>query len=103
MSNTFGLPDHMAQRGSCIACLNGTDTALGFRGDLEWAAAGLTALGVPEDQAVATVENTELPVDEAGRVEAVFQVCASCAAKAGMPVGLVYGGAKIPTIEAVAK
>lgn len=102
MSNAFGLPDHLGNRSSCIVCLTGTDTVLGFRGDINWVAGGLAALGVPVEQAIATVENTDIPVDQFGQMEAVFQVCAECSGKANMPKpALVYGGASIPTLEQV--
>lgn len=100
MTNAFGLPDHLAQKGSCIVCLRGTDTALAFRGSIEWVTAGLYALGVPADQAAATVQSSCLPIDGSGRATATYQVCASCVQKTKLPKpGLVYDGAEIPCIH----
>ena len=61
--------------GSCVSCLSGTDTALAFEGEIEWLAAVLINLGVPHDQAVATVRDPETPmeiVDGSDRYQAVF-------------------------------
>ena len=84
--------------GSCIACLRGTDTALGFRGPQEWFAAGLIRLGLPDDQAVATVESILL---EEGQDpdwgEWMVRVCKSCADKVGMQVALAIVGGALPT------
>lgn len=99
MSNAFGLPEHMGRSGSCISCLQGTDTALGFCGDLEWVAAGLMNLGLPSNEAIVLVEQTPFPQDAKGRNEAVFQVCASCVSETNLPApGLIYLGAEVPTI-----
>jgi hypothetical protein len=72
--------------GSCIVCLEGTDTALGFRGPQEFAAAGLQVLGVPSDQAGATIEllQREEPRDPDWS-EWAFRVCVRCWKKAGIP------------------
>jgi len=42
-------------RETCIVCLRGTDTGLAFEGEAEWLLAGLEQLGVPEDEAYATL------------------------------------------------
>lgn len=100
MSNAFGLPDHLGHEGSCIVCLTGTDTGLGFRGCSDWVKGGLAVLGVPVDQATATIDSMDLPPDELGRAEATFRVCASCSAKAGMPDPvLLLAGASVLTLE----
>ena len=100
MTNVFGLPDHLGQRGSCIVCLHGTDTALAFRGSVEWVAAGLCALGVPADQAVATVRYAPTLIDGEGRVTATYQVCGRCAQQTVFPrPGLVYAGAQVPCVD----
>lgn len=100
MSNAFNLPDHLGKRGSCIACLTGTDTALGFRGDIDWVAGGLVALGVPTEQAIATVENSDIPVNLYGQFEAIFQVCTNCCTKSSLPAPvLIHSGVSVPTLE----
>lgn len=79
--------------GSCIACYTPTDTALGCRGEPEWQAAFLVTLGVPHDEAIATVERWQPPEDS------IYQVCAACAKKAGFPKPvLALAGAEIPTV-----
>ena len=87
---THSLPA-LAPHDPCIVCFKGdTTTVVGFDGSLEWKAGGLIALGVPPDQAVATVEQFA-PV---GR-PMVTLVCERCAARAGFPVMPVSGG-KVP-------
>jgi hypothetical protein len=87
---------------SCVACLTGTDTALGFVGEAEWAIAGLQRLGLPPDQAASTVsygtgcEPGNVPD---GRFQLVVRVCGSCAGAAGFPVGLAAVGENIPAIR----
>lgn len=99
MSNTFGLPAHLGQAGSCIVCLHGTDTALGFVGSIEWVCAGLMNLGVPDAEAVATVENSPIPVDGSGRFHAVYRVCSACVSETNLPApSLIYNGGEITTI-----
>lgn len=89
--------------GSCIACLTGTDTGIGIGGDAEWKAAALTVMGVPMDQAVATInaliEDHQIPDGTC----VVMRVCAACAAKMTTvkPV-LLAGDAAIPVIGPVA-
>lgn len=88
--------------GSCIACLTGTDTGIGIGGDAEWKAAALTVMGVPMDQAVATInaliEDTGIPDGDA----VVLRACAGCASKMTTvkPV-LLAGDAEIPVIGPV--
>lgn len=77
--------------GSCVACMQGTDTGLAFIGDAVFAAAGLTALGIPEDQVqftlAAAAGNVDGEVPE-GEMPVVVRVCASCASRADLEVGL---------------
>jgi hypothetical protein len=82
---------------SCIICLKGTDTGLAFRHaeDPEtWAAAGLTAIGLSTDVAIAVVEHyaDKLECIDADDVYA-FRVCAGCAGP--FPVGLLATGVPI--------
>lgn len=91
--------------GTCIACLKPTDTALAFRGEPEWHAAGLVQLGLPMNEAIATAERTlramAVGSDGAGRYDAVYRVCGDCAAKADPPFptpALAYPGMPIPVV-----
>ena len=93
---------HGTDAESCVVCLRGTDTALAFVGEAEWAVAGLQHLGVPDYQAGATVSYGlgcgpgEVPD---GEVTVMFRVCRECADKAGFPVALVTAAADIPAIR----
>lgn len=85
--------------GTCIACLRPTDTALGFRGEPEWHAAGLSRLGLPMAEAVAMVETYGGEPGPDGRYDAVYRVCERCAARAGFPKpGLALPGEGVPSI-----
>jgi hypothetical protein len=86
---------------SCVVCLRGTDTGLVFAGEAEWAAAGLVDIGVPEDQAIATVSHgtgSEPGTVPDGDITVMFRLCQVCASKARLPVGLVASG-NLPTID----
>lgn len=85
--------------GSCIVCLTGTDTALAFAGSLEWKAAALVVLGVPQREAIATVDQF---VDGSDRAAVTIRVCASCVrnSRANFPEpALVYVGGEVPCIQ----
>jgi hypothetical protein len=80
--------------------MKGTDTGLAFKGEAEWAIAGLLRLGVPEDEASATVSlgtDSDPGKVPPGVITVAFRVCKSCADQAGMPVGLMAFG-QLPTI-----
>jgi hypothetical protein len=87
--------------GSCIVCLEGTDTGLAFRGSAEWSTAGLMVLGVPQDQATAIVQEANgspagtLP---AGLVTTGVRVCRGCvdASGASFPLGVAPD---LPVVE----
>ena len=85
--------------GTCIICLRATDTALGVRGDAEWHAGFLMALGMPTDEAAAVAgKYLGYIVDPPGF--AAYRVCARCAAKVPSfptPV-LATNDAILPTI-----
>ena len=83
----------------CVVCLDLTDTGLAVHGDAEWQVAFLTALGVPVEDAILTLEMS--PAQGPGRHRFHVWVCRSCAAKAKfgrppVPVLLVLG-ALVPT------
>lgn len=92
-----GDDDPVAPFDSCVACYRGdTTTALVFRGEAEWAAAGLHVLGVSESEALATIElfaEQELGSPPgtvpAGTLDLAVRVCPSCAKRAGFPIGNV--------------
>lgn len=97
-TSAFNLPAHLGQPGSCIVCLAGTDTGLAFAGSREWLAAGLTVLGVPQSEAVATVEQT---IDGSDRSPTTFRVCTDCvrASGSGLPgPALIHAGATVPCV-----
>jgi hypothetical protein len=48
------MSKYQYQTGSCIVCGQGTDTAVGVRGEAEWHVAFMMQLGIPYDQANAT-------------------------------------------------
>jgi hypothetical protein len=69
-------------RDSCVACLRGTDTAVAFEGEAEWAAVGISRLGLTLDEA-ALVISQATGCDEGmcppGQFQIVVRVCRSCA------------------------
>lgn len=99
--------DHVKyQTGSCIACGQGTDTALGVEGPAEWHVAFLVVLGVPSEQAGAIVSgSTGNPPGSGPRFtyRASYRVCAGCVRDCGAappfpaPM-LALDGAEIPVI-----
>lgn len=94
--------------GSCIVCLKGCDTGLAFIGPAEWGVAGLTLLGVPQEQATTIVVEqlaTQYGITEPGTVPdgdvtVGVSVCQSCTDKSGtrFPLGLASTG-KVPGIR----
>ncbi len=100
MSNRRKLPApglNSDYSGTCIACLKPTDTGLGVRGEAEWHAAFLINLGIPQDEATATVsDGTGLVPD--GVYERAYQVCRGCA-PAHFPVpALALPGSSLPAV-----
>jgi hypothetical protein len=90
--------------GSCVVCLQGCDTGLAFRGEAEWAIAGLLNLGIPQDQAAATLEaftGSEPGMVPNGIITVPVRLCEVCLAKSGlnMQVGLVAKGGELPCYE----
>ena len=94
---------HGDYTGSCVVCLNGTETAVAFEGEAEWVIAGFTVLGVMSDQSRATLaesaperwQDGKVP---AGRVTEAVRVCGDCAGRAGFPVGLIDAGVSLPGV-----
>lgn len=92
--------------GECIVCLRPTDTALAFASEEpEWLAAGLSVLGLPEDEAMSEVRRwlDGIPEDEhVSWLEMPVRVCGDCVAKcrANFPAPVLAVGdwAVIPTI-----
>lgn len=84
-------------RDSCVLCLEGTDTAVAFVGESEWAIAGMVVLGVDQAAAIMMVEQAtgappgQAPVDDT-RVQ--VRCCRSClqASETGMTVAPVSAG-----------
>jgi hypothetical protein len=92
---------HETHAGACIGCLRGTDTALAFTGEAEWAAAGLIRLGVPAPEVMATISHyldVEPGMVPDGRFTVFFKVCKRCADRAGFSVGLVMAGGDVPNV-----
>jgi hypothetical protein len=90
-------------RGTCIVCLEPTDTGLAVRGEPEAAMAVLMVLGVPGDQAAAVLPQAlgcAPGMVPDGEVTVPFRVCARCAARLpGARVGLILAGAELPTVR----
>lgn len=89
--------------GTCVACLQPTDTGLGFEGEAEWIIAGLTLLGVGQDEALQTLASADprfRPVGKVpiGTVKVVFRVCGACAGKRNFPVALITAAGELPII-----
>jgi hypothetical protein len=89
---------------SCIVCLRGTDTALAFKGDAEWIITGLIMLGVPEDEALATISyvyGCPYGIVPDGTIRETFRVCGECVAgaKPNFPAPvLAIPGATVPCV-----
>jgi hypothetical protein len=89
---------------SCIVCLQGCDTGLAFRGEAEWAVAGLRNLGVEHDVSATIIEQMfgcEPGMVPNGIITVPVRVCESCVAKSGlnMRVGLAVKGGELPCYE----
>jgi hypothetical protein len=84
---------------SCVGCFKGdTDTAVGFRGEREFAIVALEKMGLPREEAMASFLafcELELGCDRGmvpGGVNTfVFRVCPDCAQRAGLTVGKIGG------------
>lgn len=92
--------------GSCAVCLQGCDTALAFRGEAEWALAGLRVLGVPGDEAekiLTLVTGCEPGMVPNGELTVPVRVCETCvqASGTGMHVGLA--SAEVPVYQPLKK
>jgi hypothetical protein len=89
--------------GSCVNCMKGTDTALGFEGEAEWLMAGLAALGVPKDQALVMVsQHFKVPpgLVPDGTFRMVVKVCPACVEQSPFPTPvLVLPGAVVPFVK----
>lgn len=86
--------------GSCVVCRMGTDTGLGFVGDIEFGTECLVMLGVPEDRARAVAEAEQGVLAEDGQPDeelVVVRVCEACAKASGakVRVGLLPKGVPI--------
>jgi hypothetical protein len=101
--DTSGLDGTHA--GSCVVCLEGTDTGLAIVGDAEYAAAGLAAMGVPITEAIATIAvyaERALGFDQGtvptGKQTWVLRVCRDCADRGEgfAAVSLIVPGASLP-------
>jgi len=101
----------MYQTGSCIVCGQGTDTAVGVRGEAEWHIAFLTQIGIPYGQSAAMhaeemgfVSPQSVAAD--GTYATHVRVCADCFAKSPFhpkvkPALYVEGG-ELPLIAQLA-
>ena len=68
-------------RDSCVVCLQGCDTHLGFRGEAEWCIAGFHVLGMPGEEAVQLVEYVTGHAPGQGPdgiITTVARVCEAC-------------------------
>lgn len=84
--------------GSCIACMQPTDTGLSVTGEPEWHAAFLLNIGIPRNEAIAIVERWPAPDESDDRLR-VYRVCAACAAKGRFPKPqLAIDGGNVPNI-----
>jgi len=89
--------------GTCIVCLRPTDTGLAFKGDGDFLVAGLTVLGLPMDEAAATVSyffGIPPGTVPSGVRTLTIQVCKDCVAKTSLPAPvLAFSGAALPCIQ----
>lgn len=98
-------------RGTCVVCLRGTDTALAFVGEAEWAIAGLKVLGLPKKEAHSTLEAFLVEFQPGhipgmvppGVITIPVQVCQRCAGKVKtaqgpFPVGLLVDEGELPCV-----
>ena len=84
--------------GSCVVCLQGCDTGLAFKGEAEWAIAGMMKLNIPYDEATKMIEQVygcEPGKVPNGIITVPLRLCESCVATSGlnMRLGLVASGA----------
>lgn len=93
----------IAPNGMCVSCFQPTDTGMATVGEAEWHVAFLTRLGIPIDQAEATLrEGTGaapgMVMD--GRYPVSWRVCRSCVHKVTDTVEpvLVIPGARLPAM-----
>jgi hypothetical protein len=89
--------------GSCVVCAAPTDTALIFRGVPEWCCAGLMALGVPEDEAIATFHVADPQPEPDGSFKMACRVCRDCVRNSGTSLpepAIIRPGSPIPVIIA---
>jgi hypothetical protein len=80
---------------SCVVCLRGTDSGVAFTGTAEWIVAGLVKLGVPEEEAVATLSRAtgcDPGMVPGGEFAFPIRVCEECADRTGLVVGLIASG-----------
>jgi hypothetical protein len=89
--------------GSCVVCLQGCDTGLAFWGEAEWIIAGMTNLGIPQQEALIMLEDAfGCPPGTVpdGQIELPLTVCEACMARSGlgMPLGLIAGDKPLPCI-----
>jgi hypothetical protein len=96
-------------RGTCIACIEPTDTAVVLEGCVNFMHAVLGLWGIPQETIQGTLDAglDDMPkdamvpalVDENGRIvglQQTFRVCADCAGKASMTAGLYINGGRPP-------
>jgi hypothetical protein len=103
-SNVWNLPPaglDGSYRGSCVACLEGTDTGFVLHGPAEAYFAMLLVLGVPDDQAQTILEQatgSEPGSVPGGTLTLGTRVCRPCLEASGMniPLGVVPN---LPVIE----
>jgi hypothetical protein len=103
-SNVWNLPPaglDGSYRGSCVVCLQGTDTGLAVRGPAEAYLATLQVLGVPDDQAQTMLEDSSGSAPgtvPGGTLTLAARVCRPCveASGTGLPLGVVPD---LPVIE----
>jgi hypothetical protein len=90
--------------GSCIACLRGTDSALGFQGEAEWIIAAIMHItGDPMEQAAETFRQVSgsAPGEVPDGIQThVLRLCTECAARTSLPVAPVAltTDAEVPTL-----
>jgi hypothetical protein len=74
---------------TCVCCKRSTGLLAGAEGDPSWAVALLVHLGLPRDEAEATVSG------QAGG-PVVFSICDWCARRAGLDTALNLDGLDMP-------
>jgi hypothetical protein len=94
---TLPPPGAYGYAGSCVSCMEGTDTGLVLDGDAEWIIGVMGVIGISIDQALATLRWTDDSVP-AGRVQVPVRVCAGCAGPR-LKVGLITRGGALPGVS----